>query len=402
MMSTLPRALDGLKILDLTTVVAGPTCTQMLGDHGADIIKIESPLGDDSRDLGPSAYGELSAHFSGLNRSKRAIALDLNQPDGRETLLRLLDGADVLIENFKPGGLEKWGLGYEQLLAERFPRLIHCHITGFGADGPLGGLPGYDVVAQALSGIMSFCGEPGGDPLRIGLNIVDTASGLSLAVGLLMAVQERHRSGRGQSVEVALLDTALTLMHPFAASYLMSGVVPTPVGNRHPVGAPFDLFPVRDGHVIMCIINNRQFRKLCTLLGKPDLASDPRFVDNGARVAHVDALGDELAVLLKDWTKMELSMTALKAGVMIGPVLDLSESLEQPQLAAREMIFDSGDGLRVIGTPIKMSRTPGRMERLPPRFGAHNREVLEQAGFTADEIAALIEGRILIEARGGD
>ncbi|MHA1113578.1 MAG: CaiB/BaiF CoA transferase family protein [Alphaproteobacteria bacterium] len=395
-----PRALDGIRVIDLTTVVAGPTCTQLLGDHGADVIKVEAPHGDDSRDVGPPVYGDFTAHFAGLNRGKRALALDLSKAEGRDVLMRLLADADVLAENFKPGTLEGWGLGYDDVLSTRFPRLIHAHITGFGGDGPLGGLPGYDVVAQAFSGIMSFCGEADGDPLRVGLNIVDTATGLHLALAILLALEERHRTGRGQTAEVTLLDVALTLMHPFAANYLMAGVVPKRLGNRHPNGAPFDVFPVRDGHVIMCVINNRQFRKMCGMLGRPELGDDPRFKTNADRVAHVDALGDELKALLKDRDKVELCLDMLRNGVMLGPVLDLSESLENPQVAAREMIVDSGDGLRVIGTPIKLGRTPGRMSRLPPRFAEHNREILREAGFGDAEIDALIEGRVIVEERG--
>jgi len=393
------RALDGLRIVDLTTVVAGPTCTQILGDHGAEVIKVEAPHGDDSRDIGPPVYGDLTAHYAGLNRNKRALALDLSREEGRAVLLRLLADADVLTENFKPGTLEGWGIGYDEVLGPSFPRLIHAHITGFGADGPLGGLPGYDVVAQAFSGIMSFCGEAGGDPLRVGLNIVDTTTGLQMALAVLMALEERHRTGRGQTVEVTLFDAALTLMHPFAANYLMAGAVPTRIGNRHPNGAPFDLFPVRDGHVIMCVINNRQFRKMCDLLGRPELGADPRFLTNADRVAHVDALGEELGAALKDRDKLELCLDMLRNGVMYGPVLDLSESLEHPQVAAREMVYDSGDGLRVVGTPIKFGRTPGRLSRLPPRFGEHNRELLREAGFAESEIDALIEGRVVVEER---
>lgn len=390
-------ALDGLRIIDLTSVVAGPSCAQALGDHGADVIKIESPTGDDSRHLGPPFLNGKSVHFQGLNRNKRSVALDLKTENGRQVLLRLLEDADVLLESFKPHTLSKLGLGYDEVLKERFPRLVYCCITGFGANGPLGGLPGYDAVAQAFAGIPSFCGEPDGEPLRLGLSVVDMIAGVRAGLAIMMAIHERHRSGLGQALEVTLFDTALSISHPYSTNWLMAGIKPKRYGNRHPSTAPFDVYRARDGHILLCLTNSRQFIRLCESFGRPELAVDPRFATNADRVQNMEALNDEIESLFAPHDKMELAMKLMREGVPAGPILDLDEALAQPQVAARDMILEGEGGFKVIGMPVKFSRTPGRLRRLPPRFGEHNRDVLRDAGFADDEIDALIAGKVLVE-----
>lgn len=396
-MANLPkRALEGIRVIDCSTVVAAPTCTQILGDHGADVVKVESPHGDDGRRLGVPTDLGISAHFLGLNRNKRSVGLDLESPEGREVLLALLEDADVFLENFKPGTLEKWGIGYEECLKERFPTLIHCHITGFGSNGPLGGLPGYDAIAQGFAGIMSFNGEEGGGPLRLSLNAVDTSAGLYASGAISMALFERTRSGLGQTIEVTLLDTSLTMIHPFAANWLHYGQEPKRMGSRHPNAAPYDVYPAADGHVLVCVANDRHFKRLCELMGQPEIAEDPRFTKNADRVANMPALTEAMAGLFADKKKMEISLMCLEGGVAVAPILTVPEALEHPQVAAREMIIEEGE-YKAIGIPVKMSRTPGRMSRLPPKYAEHNREVLSAAGFSDDEINRFIEKGVLRE-----
>jgi len=283
-------ALQGIRVIDLSRVLGGPYCTQVLADHGAEVIKVEPPQGDETRGWGPPFNDGLSAYFSGANRNKRSISIDIGKPDGRDIVLRLLETADVLVHNFKSGALEKWGLGYDAVLKTRFPKLILCHVTGFGADGPLGGFPGYDAVVQAMTGLMSINGDPEGGPMRMGTPIVDIGTGLIACNAILAALVERGRSGLGQAIEVPLYDSALSLLHPQAANALMSGKVPVATGNGHPNIVPYDMFQTRTGRLYLAVGNNGQFRKLCEVLGLGDLPADGRFVDNAARLAHRAAL----------------------------------------------------------------------------------------------------------------
>ncbi|MFO1189900.1 MAG: CoA transferase [Alphaproteobacteria bacterium] len=392
-----PRALEGIRVIDITTVVAAPFGTQILGDHGADVIKVEPPKGDDSRNTGAPAYlGETSAHYANLNRNKRGIALDLSQDAGRAVLLRLLETADVLVENLKPGTLEGWGIGYDTLKG-RFPRLIHCRVSGFGADGPLGGLPGYDMVAQGFCGIASLNGEPDRGPLRTGINAVDISAGLYMVAAVLLGIVERFRSGLGQSIEITLFDAALSILPPFSSNWLIGGIVPTRTGNRYPVSAPLDMYPTRDGHILVVVGNDRQFVRLCETLGQPDLATDPRFITRPSRIENIEPLTEALTALIAPHAKLDLAMALLKNGVPAGPILSVPEAFSQEQTEIREMVLSDGKGYKAAGIPIKLGRTPGRLERVPPRFGEHNREILRQAGFTDREIEALIEGRVLFE-----
>lgn len=392
-------ALHGVRVIDLTTVAAGPSCTQILGDHGADVIKVESPSGEPGRGMGPS-YNKagFSSHFFSMNRNKRSVSLDVGKPKGRETLLRMLEKTDVLVNNFKPGTMEKFGLGYEAVLGKRFPRLIAASLTAFGSDGPLGGLPGYDPVAQGMSGFINWQGEPDGPPMRVGAPLTDLGAGLYLTSAILLALYERTRSGLGQAIEVTLLEAGLTFAHPYAADWFMSGSEPKRIGNRHPSAAPYNVFKCRDGYMILCCANNAQFRRLCEILERPEMADDPRFRELRERFENQDAVDAEIAALCRDRDKQEISMRLLRAGVPAGPILTMGEALSNPQLAAREFVMeDKAAGYRNIGTPIRLSRTPGALRRVPPRFGEHNREVLRETGFSDAEIDALIAGRAVFE-----
>lgn len=393
-------ALDGVKVIDLTRVLGGPFCTQWLADHGADVIKIEPPQGDDVRHWGPPFDEEIGAasYFLGVNRNKRGMALDLRQEAGRAVLLRLIESADVLIENYKPHSMEHWGLGYETVLKERFPRLIYCGFTGFGADGPMGGLPGYDAVIQAQAGMMSINGPAGGAPTRIGISLVDIAAGMAAALGIAMALYERDRSGLGQFLDMTLYDSALSILYPHYANYLLSGAEPGIFGNQHPNLAPYDVYPTKTCDVFIAGGNDGQFAKICRVLGVPELSEDPRFHHNADRITHQADLRAAFEPLMADWDGEALAHAFMQAGAPAGPVLPVSQVLDAPQTRHREMVREI-DGFRTVANPIKLSRTPPDPARSkPPRFGQDTREILAEAGFSADEISTLISSGAALEA----
>jgi formyl-CoA transferase len=395
-------ALAGLKVIDLTRVLGGPYCTMILSDHGADVIKIEPPQGDEVRDWGPPFVRhedgtQDASYYLGVNRNKRAMALDLSRPEGRAVLLRLLADADVLVENFKPGGMDKWGIGYADL-EKRFPGLIHCRVSGFGADGALGGLPGYDAILQSMTGLMSINGDPSTGPMRMGTPIVDLATGLYSVIAILMALNERHRSGRGQFLDMTLHDCGMALLHPQAANYFLNGKRPMPTGNPHPNLAPYEKYKTATCEIFLASGNDGQFRKLCAALGVPELSSDPRFLKNADRLANRQALIDALAATLHEQDGEALCMKLLKLGLPAGPVRPVDVSMVAEHTAVREMVTEL-DGYRGLGTPIKLSRTPGGTRRKPPRFAQDSEEVLTQHGFSKEEIAALHRDGIIQSAR---
>jgi crotonobetainyl-CoA:carnitine CoA-transferase CaiB-like acyl-CoA transferase len=394
-----PGALAGIRVIDLTRVLGGPYCTQMLGDHGADVIKVEPPQGDETRSWGPPFHDGAASYYIGVNRNKRGIALDLTKPEGRDVLLRLLEGADVLVENFKTGTLERWGLGYDAVLRERFHSLIHCRISGFGADGPLGGYPGYDGAVQGMAGIMSLNGEPEGEPLRVGLPVVDLATGLNAAIAILMALQERSRSGRGQFVEATLYDCAVALLHPYAANWFLSGTPPRRTGNQHPNVVPYGQFRTRTKRIFLAIGNNRQFERFCAEIDRPDLAEDARFRDNKDRIRNRAPLTLALEAALEEIDGAALTLRLLERGVPCGVVDELPDVLTHPHTRHRGMIYEA-DGYRGTGNPIKMSRTPPALRSTPPRFGEANRAVLREAGYADAEIDGLVANGILATAIG--
>jgi crotonobetainyl-CoA:carnitine CoA-transferase CaiB-like acyl-CoA transferase len=397
-------ALAGIRVVDLTRVLGGPYCTQILGDYGAEVIKVEPPQGDETRDWGPPFdEGRDASYFIGVNRSKRSLGLDLSRPEGRDVLLRLLERADALIENFKPGTMERWGLGYEDVLQARFPSLIHCRISGFGADGPMGGMPGYDAVIQAMVGMFSINGMPPdaqnqGGPTRIGIPLVDLGTGLYAAIALLMALLERASSGQGQFIDLTLYDAGIALMHPHIANYVLSGRVPELTGNAHPNISPYDKFPTRTVDVFLAVGNDRAFGRLCAELGAPELAEDARFRTNGDRLRHRGELTVKLAALLVDHDGEDLCRRLLAAGVPAGPVRDVAQVWADAHTRHRAMAAEIG-GYRGWGLPIKFSRTPGAIARTPPRYGAHGREVLREIGYTDAEIDDLARTDVLLERR---
>lgn len=359
-------ALHGIRVVDLSRVLGGPFCSQILGDHGADVLKLEPPSGDETRHWGPPFESGLASYFIGVNRNKTGLTIDLSGAQGQSFLRKLLADADVVLENFKPGTLEKWGLGYDTLKTE-FPRLIHCRVSGFGGDGPLGEMPGYDACAQAMCGLMSVNGEQDGPPTRVGLPVVDMVTGLNATIAILMAIQERHRSGLGQFLDITLFDCAISLLHPHAANFFGNGKTPVRSGNAHPNIAPYETVRTQDGEIFLAVGNDRQFKVMVELLGDPSLAEDPRFASNAARLSNRSALHERLEQLLSTSHATEMSTRLLQAGVPAAPVLTVPEILSHPHTKHRGMVLDH-DGYRGIASPIKLSRTPARLRKLPPGF----------------------------------
>jgi crotonobetainyl-CoA:carnitine CoA-transferase CaiB-like acyl-CoA transferase len=387
--------LSGVKVIDLSRVLAGPYATQMLGDHGAEVIKIEAPAGDMTRDWGPPFDGGISAYYAGLNRNKQHLGLDLSRSEGQEVLQRLLADADVVIENFKAGTMDKWGLGPERLLEEH-PALVYCRITGFGVTGPMGGMPGYDAVVQAYSGIMHMNGEPGRGPIKVAMPVVDLTTGMLAFSGILLALHERTRSGRGQLVDLSLLDSALSLLHPAAANFFMDGKDPARLGTGHPNVAPYETFESESGdQLFVGGGNDRQFAALCRYLGAPDLAVDPRFLSNEDRVRNRTALSAEISTLMAAVDIDEAAEDMLRSGVPASRVRPLSEVMDDPQVHHREMVVEVG-GFRGLGVPIKLGRTPGEI-RTPPRLvGEDTVQVLRAHGYSHDDIVALIADGVAV------
>jgi formyl-CoA transferase len=396
--------LTGVRVIDLTRILAGPYATQILGDHGAKIIKVEPPQGDDTRDWGPPFVtgddGAIisSAYFQGANRNKRGLSLDLAQGEGCAVLLKLLGGADILIENFKTGTMERWGLDYERDLAPRFPRLIYAQISGFGADGPLGGFPGYDAVAQAMTGLMSVNASPATGAMRVGVPIVDIAAGMNAALGLLMALEARHRTGRGRRVDVNLYDTGLSLIHPQAANWLMGALAPVSMGNAHPNIAPYDRFETATGAIFLGAGNDRQFDKACEIFGATQLASDPRFATNRLRSENRAALRPLLEALFADKDAHALEAQFLEAGVPAGAVASLEAALAAPHTKHSGMVIEAPP-YRGVASPIRTGGERGASLRAPPRFAEHTDEVLREVGYTPEEIAALVSRGAVITTR---
>jgi len=381
-------ALAGLCVIDLTRVLGGPYGTQILGDHGADVIKIEPPSGDEVRDWGPPFRDGTASYFVGINRNKRMLALDLTKKEGRDALLRLLEKADVLVHNYKSGTLEKWGIGYEDFLKAKFPKLIYCHITGFGPDGPWGGLPGYDAAVQAVAGLMSINGSPESGEMRMGTPLVDLGMGLNAVIGILLALHHRHRTGEGQALDITLYDSAVSLLHPQAANYLMSGKTPQLIGNAHPNISPYDKFRTGTKPIFLAVGNDRQFRKMCELMGDAKLADDPRFASNALRVQNRAALNAALELLFANHDGARVADRLIRNGVPAGAVLDVAEVVAHPHTRHREMIVER-DGYRGTGVPVKMSKTKGGV-RWPTRgFNVDGPAVLREAGFSDAEIAQL-------------
>ena len=379
MASARSGALQGLRVVDLTRVLAGPLCTQILADHGAEVTKIEPPAGDETRRLGPPyTPSQQSAYFAALNRGKQSICLDLASPEGQQVLHGLLAGADVLVENFVPGTLERWGLGYEEVLAQRYPRLVLCSISGFGADGPLGGLPGYDAVLQAACGIMSVNGSADSGATKVGIPIVDHLTGYVALSGILMALQARARDGQGQHVEATLYDTAISLLLPHAANWLCSGELPAPLGSAHPNIVPYDKFQAADGPLFIGILNDAQFTRFCAAIGRPQLAGDPRYASNVQRLAHRAQLHADIETALATHSAQAWADTLMQVGVPAAAVHSVAQALQHPHTAHRQMLVQRGSytGIR---SPVRLLGTPAVPGAAPPQLDQDRAAILARS-----------------------
>ena len=375
------RPLDGLKVIDLTRVLAGPFCAMLLGDMGADVLKIEEPTeGDDARAWAPFV-GSWSAYFVGVNRSKRSVAVDLKATEGAATLRALLQHADVFIENFKPGSLDKLGFGYEAMRALN-PRLVYCSITGYGKTGPRSHQTGYDPIVQAESGFMWITGTPDGPPVRTGIATADYLAGLYAFGGILLALRARESTGRGQHVDIALYDAVLSTLSMPAGVMQITGREPERLGNDHSSIAPYEVLSCADGMLMIGAANGRLWRQLCQCIDRPDLMDDPRFKTNTDRVKNRPALKAELEGAFSAYTVERLVARLTEFGVPCGRVRTVSQALADPQVEPRQMFipFDDPDlgRFRVLGNPIKLSDTPADLSRRPPKLGEHTAEVLRE------------------------
>jgi crotonobetainyl-CoA:carnitine CoA-transferase CaiB-like acyl-CoA transferase len=385
--------LSSLLVLDLTRVLSGPYCTMLLADMGARVVKVEQPArGDDTRGWGPPFLEGESAYFLSVNRNKQSLALDLKQPAARRALEALLDRADVLVENFRPGTMERLGLGYEEVTASR-PRLIYCSISGFGQTGPRRDEPGYDAVVQAEGGLMSITGPADGPPYRLGVAISDIVAGMFAAQGITLALFARERTGRGQRVDIGMLDTTAALLTYQAAIYFATGVAPGRLGNRHPTIVPYETFAASDGDFVVAVGNDEQWKRFCEVLELTSMAQNPMFATNRFRVEHYDVIRPVLAHTLATRTRAEWVATLKGAGVPCGAVRDIGEVLQDAQIGAREMVATvehaRAGSLRLLGVPIKLSDTPGAVQAPPPMLGEHTRAILTELGMSPEEIEDL-------------
>ena len=397
--------LSHLRVLDLSRVLAGPWCGQLFADLGADVIKVERPgAGDDTRTWGPpwmhtadgGSSGE-AAYFMAANRNKRSITVDVSKPEGQVIVRALAADSDVLLENYKVGGLRQYGLDYDSLGALN-PRLVYCSITGFGQTGPYALRAGYDFIIQGMGGLMSITGErdalPGGGPQKVGVAVADLMTGMYAAVAVLAAIAERERSGQGQHVDMALLDTQVAMTANMAMNYLATGKPPGRAGNAHPNIVPYQTFEAADGHVIVAVGNDGQFRKLCQVAGCEALADDPRFATNPARVKYRETLVPLLAERIRQQPARHWADALESVGVPCGPINDIGQALADPQVQARGMRVDlphpTAGTVPLVASPMRLSRTPPQYLRAPPTLGQHTDEVLaERLGYDAARIAAL-------------
>lgn len=381
--------LNGLRVIDLSRIMAGPLAAQYLADHGADVIKVEGPQQDDTRKWGPPfADDGTTGYYNALNRNKRNICVDLKSPDGQEVLAKLLADADVLIDNFKAGTLGKWGFTPERMERD-FPRLIHCRITGYGIDGPLGGQPGYDAVMQAFGGLMSVTGESDGSPVRLGTPAVDMVTALHSFSGILLALRDRDMTGRGQLLDSTLLDSAVSMLIPQASNWLYGGGTPHRTGAAHPTVAPYEVFSCADGDLFIAGGNDSQFAKICKYLGVMELVDDPRFSTNGARTTNRAELKTLLQSRVAAQPRADLLQALASKGIPASPVNTVPEMYEEPQVQHRKLFFEDETGFKGVRNPIALATQDAPMPTRPARTGQHSTEILAECGFDQDRITAL-------------
>jgi len=398
-----PGPLSGLRVLELAQIMAGPTCGMMLADMGADVVKIEKlPGGDDARAYREPLVNGVSAPFMILNRNKRGIALNLKLAQGRDILLRMVKDADVLTENYRRGTLEKLGLGYD-VLSKVNPGLIYCAVSGYGRDGPMGDKPGFDLIAQGFSGLMSITGEPGGAPAKTGNSIADTNAGILAVVGITAAYVHKLKTGEGQVVDTSLIEAAIQQTYWQAAIYFATGQSPGPTGSAHLLTAPYQAFRASDGWVNIGGANQANWERIADALGHPEWRDDPRFADNSARLANRDALVEAINAVVVTRTKAEWIAVFDAAGVPVGPVHTIGEALTHPQTLARDMVVDlvhpQAGPTKALGCPIHFSKTPTRIDRPAPMLGEHSRELLREYDYTDAEIDGFLAAGVIEEPK---
>ncbi|HEY3997426.1 MAG TPA: CaiB/BaiF CoA-transferase family protein [Candidatus Xenobia bacterium] len=386
------RPLEGIRVLDLSRVLAGPFCSMLMSDMGADIVKIEEPgQGDDTRRFGPPFINGQSAYFLSVNRNKRSLAMDMKAPEAKAVLRTLVERSDVLLENFRPGTAARLGLGWEEVHAIN-PRLVYCSVSGYGQTGPESKRPGYDVVIQGTGGIMSLTGDPDGPPYKMGISQADLVAGMNAFSGILLALRTRDRDGVGQRVDVSLLDCQVSLLTFQAQNYFTTGKSPHRMGNQHPSIAPYETVRTADGYLNIAVGNDKLWQGFCAATGRQDLASDARFSTNPLRVANREALMEALAPLFKQHELAWWMSVLDKAGIPAGPILEVDEVLTHPQVLARDMVVEvehpTLGPLKLVNNPLKLSDTPPRVTSAPPLLGQHSREVLRELGVSDHDIEA--------------
>ena len=394
--------LKGCRVVELAHIMAGPVCGLMLADMGAEVIKVEKLSGDDTRRmLPPDVKGE-SAAFMMMNRNKRGIALDLKQPEGREALLRLLDRADVVIENYRKGTMEKLGLGYE-ILAARNPSLIYCEVSGFGRTGPYAERGGFDLIAQGMSGLMSITGEgPGRPPVKVGAPVTDITAGILGAMGVSAAYAHRLQTGKGQKVDTSLFEAGIVHSYWQSAIAFATGVSPGAMGSAHPLNAPYQAFRTADGWINIGAANQKNWERLVAILGRPELGEDPRFVTNDQRMANRPALEAALNAVFQTKATADWLAILEQGGFPAGPVLSIGEMHEDPQALAREMIVETdhpkAGRVKTLGLPVKFSATPGGVQGPAPLLGQHSRAILAEVGYDEQQIEQLVARGVTLAA----
>jgi formyl-CoA transferase len=386
-------ALDGIRVLDLTRALAGPYCTLMLGDHGADVIKVEMPgTGDETREWAPPSIKGVSAYYLSINRNKRSVTLDLKNVDGKRVLERLIEKSDVVVENFSPGTLARLGFPDERVRAIN-PRAILCHISGFGQDGPGRAWPAYDLIVQGMGGIMSLTGEPGSDPVMVGVPQADMVAGMFAAFAIAAALHARERTGEGQVIDATMIGGQVALLSRQAARFFADGTVPRPEGNMHASIVPYQTFRASDGHVNVGVANNALFERFCRALDLDELLEDERFIDNPKRVAHRREIVPIIERRVKNLTKAEVVRRLREANVPVGPISTLDEVFADPVVRHLGLIAEvdhpTAGRVRAPGIPVRLSGTPPSVRHHPPELGEHTDEILRELGYAKEEIAAL-------------
>ena len=394
------KALEGIRVLDLTRALAGPFCTLMLGDNGADVIKIEIPgTGDDTRHWGPPFIQEESAYFLSINRNKRSLTLNLRDPQAKEVFLKLARDADVVVENFTPGVMERFGLGYDDVKAAN-PKIIYCSISGFGQGGPYSGRSAYDQIMQGMGGLMSITGEPDGEPQKVGIAVTDIGAGMWSAFAIMAAIHHRHEHGEGQYIDVSMLDAQVAWLTYQAATYFANGEPPKRLGAAHPTLVPYQAFPCQDGKLLnLAVGSERIWERFCEAIEREDLKANPDFATNADRVRNRGTLVPMLQEVFNKRPVLEWVDSLNAASVPAGPINDLADVFSDPQVLSRDMYQEiphpTLGTIKQTGLPIKFSRTPGGLDRHPPLLGEHNSEILGELGFSEEEIAAMLEKSVI-------